>query len=236
MKTVMLCAVAVSLASCGGGSVSGPVPVERAAAPVAATVAPVAVSPAGPGWEGSVLPFAGWTVTNLSGIRQGYTAYYTSFDDQETALGSRYGEAQPGDTFEGSFHLTCVQVDVSQFGAGGLPLFYGFINTDGAVVKAGQIDFAKCRPTPSPEPSPSPTPTPGCFYNVPHNQDNDGKDTCLAAPGYISWQATNHLCEIEDPGVCSADFNLNPGQSSAACLKYTGGDKNCNGEPDSQEG
>lgn len=72
-----------------------------------------------------------------------------------------------------------------------------------------------------------------CYYNV---SDSDGKEMCMALPGFVSWNEKNHLCALTPPGHCSADFNLNPGQSGDFdCYKHTGGDQNCNGIPDSKE-
>lgn len=83
-------------------------------------------------------------------------------------------------------------------------------------------------PTPSPTPSPSPTPEPtvGCYYNVPDNGANDGKVTCEATPGFLSWNPQNHLCQIAAPGWCDKDFKLNKGQSGA-CRDYTQQDQTC---------
>jgi len=54
-----------------------------------------------------------------------------------------------------------------------------------------------------------------CYYNVP---GDDGKNRCLAQPGFLSWNAQNHLCGLSFPGVSSKHFELNPGQSAAGCL------------------
>jgi hypothetical protein len=65
-------------------------------------------------------------------------------------------------------------------------------------------------------------PLPGtCFYNV---AGDDGKDRCFEEPGYISWNAQNHLCELKFPGIDRFLWNLNPGQSAEGCLKHHGGE------------
>lgn len=55
-----------------------------------------------------------------------------------------------------------------------------------------------------------------CTYNV---SGRNGKDRCLAEPGYISWNEKNHLCELTFPGVSRKGFNLNPGKSAEGCLR-----------------
>ncbi len=69
-----------------------------------------------------------------------------------------------------------------------------------------------------PEPKPSPTPPTFeqyCYYNVP---GSDGKEQCMAQPGYVSWNELNHLCALDYPGIALKGFNLNPGQSAEGCL------------------
>lgn len=41
----------------------------------------------------------------------------------------------------------------------------------------------------------------------------------MAEPGYISWNESNHLCELIFPGVSRSGWNLNPGQSAEGCLR-----------------
>lgn len=77
-----------------------------------------------------------------------------------------------------------------------------------------------------------PVETAACYYNVP---GSNGEADCIAQPGYVSWNERNHLCGLDSPGYCNSNFNLNDGQSGDGCLKYAGGDTNCNGVKDKDE-
>lgn len=155
------------LAACGGGieSVTAPQPTgkEHVEAPAEVSTTPLVVpvaDPAGPSFEGYIKPFAGWSVKNTSGGTSTITAYITSFDDQKTPQASKTQVTGAGKYFEDSFNCTCVQVDLSYGGPGGRPFLFGYINHEGKVVKAGQIDRAACNPQRNPDPEPTPTPSP----------------------------------------------------------------------------
>lgn len=67
-----------------------------------------------------------------------------------------------------------------------------------------------------PEATEGECPTGTCFYNL--NEVVEGQEACFAAPGYVSWNDQNHLCELLFPGVSLKGWNLNPGQSAEGCL------------------
>lgn len=141
--------LAISIA-CGGGSVTTPNEPQKDVANVSTPPAvqpnpPTPFSaPAGAEWEGKVGEFGSWTVTNRTSSPQPYTAYYTDFDNQAKVLGQKSGTFQPNDSFTGTFNKSCIQVDVTQGAAGAPPFLYGFIDHEGKVVAANQIDRKKC--------------------------------------------------------------------------------------------
>jgi hypothetical protein len=155
----------VALVACSGSDgITTPPPTDQPVAvvqPVAAPPVPETVVTVGSGWEGSILPMAGWSVRNTSSASQSFTAYWTDFDNQALPRGSKSMTVRPNDVFEGSFNLNCVQVDLTYGVAGAAPFLFGYINADGKVVKSiTDADRTACSPKPQPSPSPSPSPTP----------------------------------------------------------------------------
>lgn len=183
--------------ACGsnGPTVSGPDPV-TVSAPEPTSVAPVAVTPKSvvPGTGAfSVTYFqnAGFQVTNLSGESKNYYAYYTSFDNQTTALGVINGlYTKNGKDFTGSFNKTCVQLDLTEEatvvgGPGGRAFAYAYFDKQGKEISnANRAEkIAECRtpdPQPTPEPSPSPSPEPRCVASW---QFNEQLDTTVVTVG-----------------------------------------------------
>jgi len=195
-------------------------------------------------WEGSILPFAGWDVKNVGPQKETWTAYYTSLDNQSLPLGSTKTTINRGDSFRGTFNKPCVQVDITQGGPGDTPFLAGFIDHNGKVVRASQIDREKCNPKPpcrseqcdptpypTPTPSPSPTPTPPvglCYYRVScgvsfSNSCTDHSQQLICENKQGIWinfdgNVLDNHCKFNVPGVSLSNFQLNPGQSAQGCL------------------
>ena len=165
LKKWIAVGMVAAFAACSDGTVTGPDPVDEqvvVAAPVPeATPVPTPTPEVRVQfWEGGILPNAGWDVKNIGPQTESWTAYYTSFDNQSLALGSQQTTINRGDSFRGSFNKTCVQVDVTQGGPGDTPFLAGFIDHNGRVVRANQIDREACKPVirvPDPEPTDPPS-------------------------------------------------------------------------------
>lgn len=150
----------VVLQGCTAGGPTAPDPVsQQAPAPVAAapapapTATPTAVAdPTSPtSFEGRILPNGGWTVKNTATTPSRFTAYYTSFDNQSLPLGSKPPVIRnPGDTYEDTFNLQCVQVDLTYGNPGDTPFLAGFIAKDGSVFNpsTSPAKVAECRTVP----------------------------------------------------------------------------------------
>jgi len=219
LKKWIAVGMVAAFAACSNGTVTGPTQTEEIVAVAPAPAATLVPTPTPEVrvqfWEGGILPNAGWDVKNIGPQTESWTAYYTSFDNQSLALGSQQTTINRGDSFRGSFNKTCVQVDVTQGGPGDTPFLAGFIDHNGKVVRANQIDREACKPvvrvpdpeptplpspspTPTPTPSPSPTPTPGpspsptpapqyCYYEI-SGKPEDKSEKCAAEQGqWSSW-------------------------------------------------
>lgn len=140
----------------GGGTVSGPEPVNQPApAPAVAAEAPAAPTPVAdptttPDHECSIGKDASFSVKNNSTIPQQYAAWWTDFDNQDLVRGTHGPfEFKPGDSMIGSFNRQCVQVDVGQT-VNGTPYCFGFIDKEGNpfVPSRAPEKVAACRTKP----------------------------------------------------------------------------------------
>lgn len=143
----------------GGDSPTEPVVTTSTPAPVATTPAatPVPATPAatpqptGLWWvDGGFGPKGSYDFKNKSGDALTWTVYSTSFDDQELVLSADTTTTQNGDHFSGTLDVICRQVDAQQGvvkvgeRATAAPFASAFINHEGKVVRASEIDRAKC--------------------------------------------------------------------------------------------
>jgi hypothetical protein len=173
---IVLGAVLVSYAfytsGCGGtGTVSGPTnPTTGAPAPVASVATPVPSTPTvvqPPGEGGGVTVTFGnnasWDVANNNGFTSEFWAYWTDFDNQDLARDVKHAIIQNGDHFIDTFDRGCLQLDITQYGPGGLPIAAAYYDQNGKRVSRINDEIrTACNARPCVEPRETPT-TPGAY-------------------------------------------------------------------------